>query len=1134
MLKNRKQKIKSIVAVLGSIVLVSSAFLSYFGQSKMAYAVSCEQLGRSSYIVDPSFITNKSEDTKVSPDEPLQLYFSGKIPNKPGGDPDWANCIPTTNYVVRFYSYVYNTLTAIPGAPATVYGGTVAGKLNFAPNSDNTSYDVKGGVQTTLSSLIPTVSQYGPGNSLTYYVYVYAYVCPNDACPTTDFLGFANYGKNYMGIGPAGAAATPTVNGDKIDTASLTINPPVQTSAQNAVANINNDLTDASTGLLSILTSIVSTIISLATTLIYWLFAYVIAPLIEAMLNIHPYQDKFVQVIYPGWLILRNLSNIMFILILLIIGLATLFQVEKYNYKHLLVKVVIAAITLNFSLVIGQSILGIADTVQNQFLPDRISVVRALGHQLMVVPIENIQEYQDSVGGGYANITLPFFLLALALGALLCFLAIVVFLIMRTVGLWVLLMVSPLAYAANVLPETSKYFEEWWQKFLAYAFMVPIFAFFLNVAALFANSHVLGPGTDIFNTGSITSETQPQQVAQIDQANGRGQVLAATTQQSTVSKEISLFVYLTGGHSMTLVFIFAGLSFASASGTIGARAMVDFTKKGMKLPFLAGAGAGVALGKYLPRRGAENIHARYGIQLNPVIWKKQWEEYSHHKQQERLLRGQSQGKVLSNPMDFYETYANGAGFKRLGYVIRHLGTAEKFGKKWTGVNKQFKEAQNVLTNDERDVKEDRLQQLNDEFNSFDGNNLSSATAKLLSDRAADAIANHRDNAREAKNDGDTKLETEETNLANALKEFKLNLDKQRDTAGPNGNVQLNLAKAGLTPGMKAAIEAELVDNDKLKNQIKQSIDELNKDLEADDNARIVLHIDTNATDHEIDERKKEVKEERDHLEHIIHQVRRPEFYYARLARTGAENEEEKKLSGIDDAEELKRLLENATHEKNAAKTGAIIKKLAKDSNFNEVLDGKALDKKTEIEADSEGMRLYFEKIQKETRMSDTHKMQLASEVSYINEDKGWWDLSRVTEVNPVGLEWTEETSHQDQIFGEMSKRNSRKQAADFARLSYVKQKRNPITGGWGGVELTEAGRGILKRASSNSGDAQEFERNLRTNTAAAIMGVDDWENTLRADGTSERMIKTIKKKGGEGGTTHLAGGRKFGGASQID
>ncbi len=571
MLKKSKSKLyQSItVKVLGIVFLLGSLSLGYFSFSRTAKATDCDQLRRSSYITGYSFTTNKSQDTKVGQNEPWDLYFKGTVPNTPGGDPDWTPCFLSTKYQVNFYSYVYSSANALTLGSPTAVGNVVITELKVKPTPVQgvsvTSYTVEAGAEVTLAKLIPTISSYGPGSNLTYYVYVYAYVCAENKCPTTDFLGFSNFGSQYVGIGDANAT---TANSATIDKSSFTNNPLIESGLANISTNATGDPNASLAGtLLDAIAQIIGTIIQILTTLIYWLFAFVVAPLIEAVLSIHPYKDIFVQVIYPGWLILRNLSNILFIIVLLIIGLATLFQVERYNYKHLLVKVILAAVMVNFSLVIGQSVLGIADTVQNQFLPDRGNVIRSLGFELMVRPIQSMQLNDKSASGGLSNLTYPFFLFALALGAFFSFVAILVFLVVRIVGLWILLMVSPIAYVARILPNTEKYAEQWWSKFLAYAFITPIFAFFLNIAALFANSHVLSQGSGLYDIAG----------------------------NAAFSSGVANFVYLTASHITTLVFLMAGLAFAGSTGVVGAKSVTEFVKKGMRKPF---TWTGKKLGEY--------------------------------------------------------------------------------------------------------------------------------------------------------------------------------------------------------------------------------------------------------------------------------------------------------------------------------------------------------------------------------------------------------------------------------------------------------------------------------------------------------------------------------------------------------
>ena len=132
--------------------------------------------------------------------------------------------------------------------------------------------------------------------------------------------------------------------------------------------------------LFAFLRKVIAYIILLMTSIMYYIFAYILVPVLNALLKIQPYRDEFVNVIYPGWVIIRNISNIAFIIALLVMGLRILFQQEDASKSRgFIVTLVLMALLVNFSLVIGQGIVGIADTVQSQFLPAKSKVVEALG-----------------------------------------------------------------------------------------------------------------------------------------------------------------------------------------------------------------------------------------------------------------------------------------------------------------------------------------------------------------------------------------------------------------------------------------------------------------------------------------------------------------------------------------------------------------------------------------------------------------------------------------------------------------------------------------------------------------------------------------------------------------------------------
>ena len=195
-------------------------------------------------------------------------------------------------------------------------------------------------------------------------------------------------------------------------------------------------------GVLGLINKIIGALIGLLQEFIYLIFYWLIAPIIQSILSIRTYTDTFAAVIYPGWEVVRNLCNIFFIVALIAIAMATLLRVESYKYKDLLVKLILAALLVNFSLVIAQAILGVADTIQNQFLPNNVEVIRSLAKDLMVSYRSDIYGNLTNVGSqGYFALTVqPLFKLVLSLGSFLVFLAIGAFLVIRMVMLWVLLM----------------------------------------------------------------------------------------------------------------------------------------------------------------------------------------------------------------------------------------------------------------------------------------------------------------------------------------------------------------------------------------------------------------------------------------------------------------------------------------------------------------------------------------------------------------------------------------------------------------------------------------------------------------------------------------------------------------------
>ena len=69
-----------------------------------------------------------------------------------------------------------------------------------------------------------------------------------------------------------------------------------------------------------------------------------------------------------------------------------------------------------------------------------------------------------------------------SLVAIFVFAAFVIFLIVRILVIWFLLIIAPAAWLFSILPNTQHLFKQWWNAFLKWCFFAPIYMFFVYIA----------------------------------------------------------------------------------------------------------------------------------------------------------------------------------------------------------------------------------------------------------------------------------------------------------------------------------------------------------------------------------------------------------------------------------------------------------------------------------------------------------------------------------------------------------------------------------------------------------------------------------------------------------------------------
>lgn len=230
-----------------------------------------------------------------------------------------------------------------------------------------------------------------------------------------------------------------------------------------------------------------------------------------------------------GWKIVRDICNMFFVVIMLVIAFATVLRVEKYSYEKLLPKLIIMAILINFSKLICGLIIDAAQIVMLTFVNSFKDVA---GSNLMnLLGLDNLvsmSENQDAANStasstGQDDVSgwsiLGAYILALiyVIIALVTIVTMVVMLAVRIVMLWIYVVLSPMAYLLAAFPAGQKYASQWWEDFTRNVIVGPVLAFFiwLSFASLGSGGvdAITGSGVDagtakIGGTGGAQSLTK--------------------------------------------------------------------------------------------------------------------------------------------------------------------------------------------------------------------------------------------------------------------------------------------------------------------------------------------------------------------------------------------------------------------------------------------------------------------------------------------------------------------------------------------------------------------------------------------------------------------------------------------------
>jgi len=178
--------------------------------------------------------------------------------------------------------------------------------------------------------------------------------------------------------------------------------------------------------------------------------------------------------LFTIWAFVRDLLNMAFIMVLLFSAFCTIFQIEQYNYKKMLWKIVLMALLVNFSFPITRFIIDASNILMYSLINGHLFgtdvqtgfVNIAKDSALDKLLTFTKAQYPDTASLLAATVML--FMLAItyiAIGALL---------LVRLIALAIIIILSPIAFTGSIIPGVSAQASKWWDNLFKYSFFGPI------------------------------------------------------------------------------------------------------------------------------------------------------------------------------------------------------------------------------------------------------------------------------------------------------------------------------------------------------------------------------------------------------------------------------------------------------------------------------------------------------------------------------------------------------------------------------------------------------------------------------------------------------------------------------------
>src|SRR3989344_748649 len=231
--------------------------------------------------------------------------------------------------------------------------------------------------------------------------------------------------------------------------------------------------------------------------------AYFFSIVVQLSLNSTAYALDFLS---TGWTTVRDIANMAFIFILIYIALTVMLAAETSGTIKTLAVVVVIALLVNFSFFFTRVVIDAGNIVAVQFynsIPNggplsgdpvtgakdlSLSIMGAINPQELLNSnmLNRARAMAQGDWGGMAVLSVIYLSVAAIFWILFfAFLQVGIKFMMRIVGLWFVLIASPLAFVARTMPKTKHFFDQWLDYLIKFSLYTAIFLFMFWILTKF-------------------------------------------------------------------------------------------------------------------------------------------------------------------------------------------------------------------------------------------------------------------------------------------------------------------------------------------------------------------------------------------------------------------------------------------------------------------------------------------------------------------------------------------------------------------------------------------------------------------------------------------------------------------------